>query len=291
MPPRKRPRSENVGEHRVRTIFVRALIGAVVLLGLLAASGCSRMNFIRQDMSRKGFERTAPEIELKSDRRRSGGSALPHVQLAQQRLAAGDLVDAERAAKQAVKIDPRSADAHTVLAVVLDHGGKDAAAGDHYRRATELAPTRGDTLNNYGTWLCSEGRAAESLAWFDQALASPDYGTPATALANAGACALQAGQAARAERDLRRAVALDPSSPVALGALAELEFKAGRAFEARAFSERRLAAAPADPRALRLASQIEQKLGDSAAAARYVRRVSAEFPDTQGLETGEGGKP
>lgn len=288
--PRERPRSQNVGGRYVRIFPVRSLVGAVVLAGLVATSGCSRLNFVRQDTSRKGFESTAPEIELKSNRR-GGRNALAYVQLAQQRLAAGDLANAESAAKQAVKIDPRSADAHTVLALVLDHGGKDSNAGDHYRRAAELAPTRGGALNNYGTWLCSNGRAAESLAWFDQALAAPDYSTPAAALANAGACAMQAGQGARAERDLRQAVTLDPVSPVALGALAELEFKAGRAFEARAFSERRLAAAPADPRTLQLASQIEQKLGDTTAAARYVQRIRAEFPDARGFETGEGGKP
>ncbi|MFD0738184.1 type IV pilus biogenesis/stability protein PilW [Lysobacter koreensis] len=259
-----------------------------VLAGLLMASGCSRLDFIRPDTSRKGFESTAPEINLK---RKRGGNALAHVQLAQQRLAAGDLAGAQSAAKQGLKLDPRSADAHTVMALALDRVGKPADAGDHYRRAAELAPERGGTLNNYGTWLCSNGRAAESLAWFEQALAAPGYATPGAALANAGACAMQVGQNARAERDLRRAVMLDPDSPVALGALAELEFKAGRAFQARAFSERRLAVAPADPQTLQLASQIEQQLGDNAAAARYVQRIRAEFPDTRGFETGEGGKP
>jgi type IV pilus assembly protein PilF len=100
-------------------------------------------------------------------------------------------------------------------------------------------------------------------------------------LANAGACAMQAGDPLRAERDLRRAIELDPENAVALGALARKAFRAGNAFEARAFSERRLAAAPADAKALLLASQIEQKLGDSAAAARYVSRLKAEFPDAQ----------
>jgi type IV pilus assembly protein PilF len=82
-------------------------------------------------------------------------------------------------------------------------------------------------------------------------------------------------------------------NPVALTALARREFGAGNAFEARAFSERRLAAAPADPKALLLASQIEQKLGDSAAAARYVSRLKAEFPDApeaRNSAIGDGGR-
>jgi type IV pilus assembly protein PilF len=98
-------------------------------------------------------------------------------------------------------------------------------------------------------------------------------------MANAGSCALTAGQTARADRDLRNALALDPASPVALAGMAEDEYRAGHYFEARAFSERRLAAAPATRQVLQLASQIEQKLGDMAAAARYVQRMRAEFPE------------
>ena len=112
-------------------------------------------------------------------------------------------------------------------------------------------------------------------------------------LANSGACAGKAGQQQRVERDLRRAIELDPENPVALAALAQREFGAGNAFGARAFSERRLAAAPADPKTLLLASQIEQKLGDSAAAARYVSRLKAEFPDApeaRNSTMGDGGR-
>jgi type IV pilus assembly protein PilF len=113
------------------------------------------------------------------------------------------------------------------------------------------------------------------------------------ALANAGVCAGQAGQQERADRDLRHAISLDPVNAAALGALAQREFRAGRAFEARAFSERRLAAAPANPQALLLASQIEEELGDSAAAARYVSRLNAEFPDAseaRNSSMGNGGR-
>ena len=91
-------------------------------------------------------------------------------------------------------------------------------------------------------------------------------------------------------RPLRRAIELDQKNAVALSAMAEREFRAGRAFEARAFSERRLSAAPADARSLQLASQIEEKLGDSTAAAKYVQRLRAEFPDTRASGTGDEGK-
>ena len=155
--------------------------------------------------------------------------------------------------------------------------------------------TRGLGMRGEDTVVPAEVRrpSSTSKAGFDRALASPGYADSPVILANSGACAGKAGQQQRAERDLRRAIELDPENPVALAALAQREFGAGNAFGARAFSERRLAAAPADPKTLLLASQIEQKLGDSAAAARYVSRLKAEFPDApeaRNSTMGDGGR-
>lgn len=263
---------------------------AAVLLLMVVMAGCSRLGFIRPDTSRRGFESTAHEVVITNNGRSGASGALARVQLAQQRLGKGDFVEAEQQAKKALKLDPRSAPAYTVLALVEDRKGNATLAGQQYLRAAELAPTQGGMLNNYGTWLCSQGRAAESLDWFDRALAAPGYQTPDIASANAGACALQAGQTVRAEQSLRQAIALDPQNQVALAAMAELEFKAGRTMAARAFSERRLAVAPADAAALLLASQIEYKLGDRKAAEEYVRRLGVEFPDAHSTETGDGGR-
>lgn len=250
-----------------------------VLLAALAAGGCSRLTFIKTDPDRRSYEETNAPIEVHESAAAKRRAELRNqVALAQSALLKDDLDAAERAARQALKIDGASPDPQTLLAAIAERRGRMVEAGGLYRRAAELAPQDGAVANNYGAWLCANGRAAESLSWFDRALQDPAYATPAAALANAGACALRAGQADRAGRDLRRAVVLDDENAVALGALAQLEYQSGRYMEARAFSERRLAAAPADAGALVLASQIERKLGDSAAAARYGRRLREEFP-------------
>lgn len=266
---------------------VRRGAAAVVLAVACVCSigACSRLAFVKPDASRGDYERIAPEISVKSSRGDDGAGVL--TAQARARLQAGETAEALRFARAAVRRDPKSADARTMLAFALDRSGLAAEAEEHYRRAAELAPARGEMLNNYGVWLCGQRRAAESLQWFDAALAAPGYPTPAAALANAGACALDAGQHERAERDLRRAVAIDPESPIALESLARLAFEHGRWLEARAFSERRLASAPASVGSLHIASQIEQKLGDSDAARRYVERMRKEFPATGNSGTGE----
>ena len=251
----------------------------LAVLAALVATGCSRLAFVKTDPSRRAESRVSePVVVHESAAARQRIESRNQLAVAQSRLLQGELDPAEEAAGRAAKLDPQSPDAYTLLAVIAERRGRQADAGAHYLRATELAPRNGAATNNYGAWLCANGRVAESLGWFERALADPAYRTPAAALANSGACALRAGQAARADRDLRAAISLDPENAVALGALAQLQFQSGRYMEARAFSERRLATAQADVAALELASQIERKLGDTAAADRYVRRLREEFP-------------
>jgi type IV pilus assembly protein PilF len=252
---------------------------ACAVLVVLVGAGCSRVAFVKTDPSRGDFERTTePVVVRDTDASRNRSAGMLALDQSQVSVSEGDLDAAEQYARTALKHDPQSAGAYTMLAVIADQKGNSAEAGAHYLRATELAPQNGGVLNNYGTWLCGNGRAAESLAWFDRALLDPSYPTPAAAQANAGRCAMDAGQLDRARGDLRTAVARDPQNPVALEALSRLELQSGRYLEARAFSERRLSAAPPTAEALLLASQIETKLGDTAAAARYGRRLREEFP-------------
>ncbi|WDS37042.1 type IV pilus biogenesis/stability protein PilW [Pseudoxanthomonas sp.] len=211
--------------------------------------------------------------------------------LAQQRLRVGDLATAEREASKALKLNPQSSAAYTLLAVIADRRGQSKEAGERYRRAAELSPNDGGMLNNYGAWLCGNGFAAEALVWFDRSIATPGYGGTAGALANAGGCALQTGQYERVETDLRKALALDPKNAYALVSMARNEYRLGHYMAARAFIERRLTAAPVDAGVLQLAADIESKLGDMAAAEKYRQRQRAEFPDATAGRPGESARP
>lgn len=271
---------------------LRSALTVPVVLTLVLVTGCSSMSrkftFMRPDLSRREFTRTAPEYDIKPDKARNSSLAAGDmVARAAQYLRSGQLDEAEAGARSALKRDAKSADAYTILALVADQRGQPSQAGGYYAKAAELAPTRGGIANNYGAWLCGNGRAAESLGWFDRALADATYPTPAAARANAGACAMDAGQTARAERDLRMALSQQPENPTALAAMAQVSYANGNFLDARAFSERRLAVGPATREILQLASQIEQKLGDNRASARYMQQMAAQFPqrDAQPGET------
>ena len=265
---------------------------ALAVAACLLATACSRLSFVKPSAKRGGSEQIARQYDFSEGRRaKSDGTVYLHLGRAEQHLNAGRNEEAAKEAQAAIDLDGRSDAAHMVFAVASERMGRDEVAGRHFARAAELSPGSGAMLNNYGAWLCRNGREAESLAWFDRAIADRTYATPASALANAGACAERGGQPARVERDLRAALQLDPDNAVALGELAGHRFRSGSYFEARAFSQRRLDAAPVTPAALLLASQIEEKLGDKAAAARYVQRLRTEFPQSQAVLPGESSSP
>lgn len=251
---------------------------ALAAIACMLAVGCSRLSFIKPDTDRGSYTQVAPDYNVREnpgEKRRV--AMLDALGLAGVALQRGDLASAEAQARAALKIEPKSADAYTVLAVIAGQRGQRDLAGRNYAKAVQLAPGDGDALNNYGAWLCANGRAAESLAQFSAALQDPGYTTPSVALGNAGACALRAGQVGLAEENLRRALQFDPNNVAALGAMAQLRFNQAQFLDARAFMQRRLVAAPADRDSLLLAAQIEDRMGDAAAAARYRQLV----PGTQ----------
>lgn len=260
---------------------------AVLFVLGLALAGCSRLDFVKPS----GKSDFRPEVRSYNTRgtaeSRRNEEARQQLVLATRAFGTNDFDAATKAARSALRFEGTAPDAHTLLAVVEDRRGRSTQAGAHYKAAAELAPDQGAYLNNYGTWLCRNGHAAEALDYFDAAVRDPAYGDPSGALANAGACAMTAGNDARVERDLRAALQLDPENVVALDAMARHLHVQQRDFDARAFSQRRLAAAPATAAALQLAAQIEAALGDSGAADRYQRRLRTEFPHASNLQPRE----
>ena len=251
-----------------------ALLAACVL-----ASGCSkfeRLSIIRPSAQRGEYTQVAPTYDVSGKTGRARNTDTTQLLMSASDLyQQGDFAQAQALAERALKAEPRSGDAHTVLGAIADARGDTKAAGAHYSKAIEIAPNTGIYANNYGHWLCANGRAAESLGWFERAVADPAYPTRERALANAGACAQQAGQPERAETSWRLALALDQVNAPALSGMAALKFARGEYLDARAFTERWLTVVPDDPEGLRLAIQVEQKLGDNAAASRYLSRLQA----------------
>jgi TolB-like protein/Flp pilus assembly protein TadD len=73
------------------------------------------------------------------------------------------------AAQRALALDPELAEAHNVLANVLQEEWDWAGAEAEYKRALELAPNDASAYAGYALWLSCEGRTDEAVTWIRRA--------------------------------------------------------------------------------------------------------------------------
>lgn len=208
-------------------------------------------------------------------------AAETNTELGRQYIARGDYEIALDKLKRAVAHDKTYAPAHTVLAYLYERIGDDKMAAKEYREAFKYDPDDGGVNNNYGAFLCAEGKWSEAERYFERALDDPFYETPALALSNAGRCALNAGDLDKAERFLRQSIEYDENLPASLLALGKLNYQRGDYLRARAFLQRYEAAASHTEESLEQAYRIEKAMGDDEAAERYRRQLLDLFPNSR----------
>lgn len=109
---------------------------------------------------------------------------------------------------QALALDPDFLDAHTNLGVSLAAEGRLQEARTHFEATLRLAPDHPEAHNDLGLVLAAEGRLAEAVAQYEQALAAePRF---PEAHNNLGTALARLGDVAGAERHLEAALALAP---------------------------------------------------------------------------------
>lgn len=194
--------------------------------------------------------------------------------------------------KKAIAADPGYADAYGVRALIYMGMGEATLADDNFKRALQLAPNNPDIANNYGSYLCQNGRVAESFRWFDAALASRQYSSPVKAMNNAGSCALKSKDYERAEQYLLQALQLAPDQPSTSANLARVYYERRDYARANFFLTRlgkvaRPDSLPAD--VLWLAVRVQHRLGDKGAEeawATQLRRHHAASPEYAAYQRG-----
>lgn len=179
--------------------------------------------------------------------------------------------------KRAVDQDEQYASAHAAIAWVYQAQGEIKKAERHYRRAVALDSNDPSLKNNFGTFLCSLGKAEEGERYLMDAIKDPRYPTPAVAWTNAGIC-FKISDIEKAERYLREALRADPNAREALAQMAILSFRIGDHLRARAFLQRYDLQKSATAELLYVAARTESALGDVEAARAFEARLLKEFP-------------
>ena len=183
--------------------------------------------------------------------------------------------------KQALTMDPNYADAHGVLALVYMELREMALAEQSFQRALQLEPSNSDLNNNYGWYLCQNGRERESLAYFETALKNPLYRQPAKPLQNAGVCAQKKGDMVAAENYFMRSFELDPTGTVAALNLAEIFYGRKDLTRARFYVGQINSTPAATAASLWLGIRIERRLGNRANQNGLETQLARQFPESR----------
>lgn len=204
--------------------------------------------------------------------------AKTHTELGSLYFLEGSAAIAMEEARLALAADPNYAPAFNLLGMTHMILNEPRLADENFQKALRLAPGDPEIRNNYGWFLCQNGREQESLAHFLTAARNPLYAAPTKAFTNAGICAQKVKEDKAAEDYLLTALRLLPANTVALFSLAELSYRQARYPAAKQWIAdiERLVEPPAE--VLWLALRIERRLGNREAEARYANQLRRRFP-------------
>ena len=182
---------------------------------------------------------------------------------------------------KALRQNPESVKANYVYAVLQDKLEQKELAELHYKKATELDPKNSDAANNFGIFLCRNGRELESEEYFLKALKDPLYKTPEYAYRNAGFCMLKVNQTEVGKDYLRKAIAAKSDFGPALLDLGDVLYKEGDYSNAKIYLDRFHLTSKPTAKSLWLAIRNSLELDDQGDIEELAQRLETEFPDSR----------
>lgn len=193
-------------------------------------------------------------------------------------LEANRLTEAETAARQAVAIAPRAADAHNLLGVVLDRLGRTSEALKEFDTAINLDTAFVSARNNRARIYAQQGRTKEAAAEFQEVLRrDPQH---VQAQYNLGVLYGETGDFARAADYLRAARrALPNDLPLAFAYL-QTAYRANRNLEADALADTLERQAGGDVRPLFTLATVYGQSGQYERAAKLYKEIDRRQPRT-----------
>ncbi len=222
------------------------------------------------------------DLVTASDQPAASKRADVRMELATAYFGRGEMTTALDQVKLAIVADPTQASAFNLRGLIYANLGEEALAEDSFRHALELDPKDGDSMQNFGYYLCQKKRYAEADAMFERALAQPRYRQAARTWLTRGVCQAYAEQWPASEASLVHAQELDPTNPSISVNLAEVLYRRGE-YERARFQIRRVNAMPAvvNAQTLWLAARIEERLGNRPGTREFGDQLRLRFPDSR----------
>jgi type IV pilus assembly protein PilF len=240
-------------------------LGLAILLGGCTATGSGSGQGAQQAVSAQ-----PPENEQQQ-------RAKVHTELGSLYMLDGRSAIALEEARLALSADPAYAPAYNLLGLTHMVLNEAKQAEENFQKALSLAPGDPEINNNYGWFLCQNGREKSSIAYFMAAANNPLYTTPTKPYSNAGICSVRLKDDKAAENYLATALQLSPTNTQALFWLADIALRHGRHAEARQWATDIEKMMEPTAEVLWLALRIERKLGNREAEGRYASQLRRRF--------------
>lgn len=199
-------------------------------------------------------------------------------------LQRGDYAVALEKLEKALKQNPNLPSAHNTIALLYQRLDENDKAESHFLEAVERDPDYSEAQNNFGAFLCAQGRYQAAEDRFLKATENPLYETPELAYENAGLCASRIPNAEKAESYFRKALQIEPTLSKSLLNMAELSYEQQKYLQARGYIQRYQSAANWTPQSLLMAIKTENKLNDQDAVSSYMLILRSRFPDSDELQ-------
>lgn len=200
------------------------------------------------------------------------------IQLGLGYLRAGNAEQAKVPLRQALELDPSSADAQTALAAVYQTEMEPQLAETEYRKALSSRSDDARILNNYGGFLFEQKRYKEAYDVYIKAAEDGLYPERSRIFENLGLVSLQLKQREQAKEYFEKAIRLNRNQPSALIEMAELNYQDRQYVPARAYYQEYLKQGPQTARSLLLGIRLAKIFDDRDTAASYGLQLKRLYP-------------
>ncbi|MDO8698257.1 MAG: type IV pilus biogenesis/stability protein PilW [Pseudomonas sp.] len=193
-------------------------------------------------------------------------------------LQQGNTAGAKTPLKQAIDLDPSSADAHVALAVVFQAELETELADEEFRKALSARPDDSRILNNYGGFLFEQKRYPEAMERFKQASEDNLYQERARVFENMGLTALRMKQRDQAKLYFERALRLNVRQSTALLEMSILTYEDKNFVQSKGYYESYIVVSEHNSRSLLLGSRLAGIFEDRDKAASLGLQLKRLYP-------------
>lgn len=245
----------------------------LVTLAWIGLSGCVQQKRYA-DSDRLVVEKNASQAR----------KAQTRIQLGLTYLKKGNTGQAKFNLDKALSFAPKLPDVHYSLGYYYQTVQNFDKAYESYLQAVKLDPYNGDALNNFGAFLCHQGRLSEAADFLLAAIEIKNYTRVWQSYENLGVCYQQSEKLTdkrQAIEYFKQALDYNDSAYTSLQGLVALLQDAEQWQDAKKYYDRWFVVSARSPEIYWIGYRISKQLNDNKAANGYGRVLLLEYPNSE----------